>query len=243
MISVTDEGSVRVLTICRPNRRNSLDEQTVIQFRELVAHAIDDKDLQALVITGEGLLAFCAGSDMKAAQEMSMAERIEHALHGQQLMDEISQLNLLTVAAVEGYALGGGLELALACDLIVSSDTGIFGLPEVQRAAIPSWGGTYRVSKAVGLSVAKNMLLGGKYYSAQEAKQVGLVFEVVAAGQARDEAVVFAKKITEASQRHIIAEAKQLLNQGAYRSPEESRLAEFEAEKRMATGDKYGNLP
>lgn len=242
MISLIDHDSVRVLTICREKRRNSLDEETVMKMRELIAKANSDQTIRALVITGEGEIAFCAGSDMKAAQEMTVDQRIEHAQHGQQLMDEIFELDLLTIAAVEGYALGGGLELALSCDLVISGESGLFGLPEVQRSAVPSWGGTYRVTKAVGLSVAKNMLLGGKYYSSHEAAQVGLVYEVVQTGQAKDRAIELAKEISDKSDRQILAQAKDLLNRGAYRSPSESRSAEFEVEKRLTAGESYGNL-
>lgn len=242
MIEVTDHGKTKLLTINREARRNSIDEPTVQQLRELIAQANADKTTRALVITGAGTVAFCAGSDMKAAQEMTIEQRIEHALHGQQLMTELAESNLLTIAAVEGFALGGGLELALACDLIIAGDTALFGLPEVQRGAVPSWGGTFRVTKAVGLAVAKNMLLGGKKYSADEAKTIGLVLDVVPMGTSVRAALDLAELISSASEAEIFSDAKRLLSQGAYGSVSENSQAEFEVEKRLTAGENYGNL-
>ena len=240
MIEVNNYGVVRVLKISRAHRRNALDETTIVQFREAIREANNDANLRALVITGEGELAFCSGSDMKAAQEMTTDERIAHAQHGQELMEELNNIDLLTIAAVEGYALGGGFELALVCDLIVSSETGTFGLPEVQRSALPAWGGTYRTTKAIGLSLAKNMLLGSRFYTATEGYNLGFIYEVCQPSQACERSVQLALEIASKSKREVVAEAKKLLNANAYRSANESSAAEFEAEKRMSNLDEYG---
>ena len=243
MISVSNFGVVRVLTICRESRRNSIDEPTVAQLRSLISEANADDAVRAVVFTGEGTLAFCAGSDMKAAQELSVDERIEHSLHGQQMMDEINKLNVLTIAAVEGYALGGGFELALACDLIIAGESAVFGLPEVLRGTIPAWGGTFRLTKAVGLSVAKNLLMGGQRLNSDTAKKLGLVLEVVATGQACNTAIEIARQICEASERHILADAKHLLNNGAFGSVIENSVAEMAVETKLTSGSNYGKLP
>jgi len=243
VIQVTQHEEVRVLTICRPERRNALDNETIEQLRAQVREANADEALRAMVITGQGELAFCSGSDMKAAQEMTLEQRIEHARSGQDLMDEIASLNVLSIAAVEGFALGGGLELALSCDLIVSGSGAMFGLPEVTRSAIPSWGGTYRLSKAVGLAIARNMLLGGKRYTADEVLNLGLVLEVAPVGMAGNRAVEIAQNMTSDCPKEVVALAKELLTSGAYRSAAESKEAEFAAEAQVSAGDTYATFP
>lgn len=242
MIQVTQFDAVRVLTISRPKRRNALDNETIAQLRAEVRKANSDETLRAIIINGEGELAFCSGSDMKAAQDMTGEQRIKHARDGQDMMDEIAGLNVLSIAAVEGFALGGGLELALSCDLIVSGSGGVFGLPEIQRSAIPSWGGTYRLSKAVGLSIARNMLLGGKRYTADESCSLGLVLEVVPAGMSRDRAVEIAREMTSHSPKEVVTLAKELLASGAYRSATESKAAEFAAESQVSASDAYATF-
>lgn len=243
VIEVTNYGKVQHFAINRESRRNSLDERTVQQFRQLIREANQDSESRAIVVSGTGSIAFCAGSDMKAAQEMNLEERVEHALHGQQLMNELAESKLLTIAAVEGFALGGGFELALACDLIIAGETSQFGLPEVHRGAVPSWGGTFRVTRAVGLSVAKQMILGGKKYSAYDAKQIGLVFDVVAEGNAVSTALDLADSIISACEREVFEEAKNLINDGSLRSDRENSKAEYEVEKRLCARETYGKLP
>lgn len=240
MLNVTDIGPVRVITINRPERRNALDDATVTELREVVRASGGDAGVRALVVAGQGEVAFCSGSDMKAARDMTVAERISHAQNGQELMDEIHATPLLTIAAVEGWALGGGLELALACDVIIASPTGKFGLPEVQKGAIPSWGGTHRLTRAIGLAVAKNMLLGGRVYTAAEAHHAGWLLEVVPAGTTVPRAAEIAVSMTEVASRELLATAKNLLNAGAHRSPVESSVAEFAAERMLAGLDGYG---
>jgi enoyl-CoA hydratase len=243
VIEVTHHGKVQHFVINRESRRNSLDEPTVQQFRKLILEANQDSKTRAIVVSGAGSIAFCAGSDMKATQEMNLEERIEHALHGQQLMNELAESKLLTIAAVEGFALGGGFELALACDLIIAGDTAQFGLPEVHRGAVPSWGGTFRVTRAIGLAVAKQMILGGKKFSASEANQIGLVFDVVSHGNAVSAALDFADMITSACEREVFEAAKQLINEGLLRSDSENSEAEFEVEKLLCARETYGKLP
>lgn len=240
MIDATDSGPVRAVVIRRPERRNALDDASVTQIRERVRQACDDPEARALVFAGEGTLAFCSGSDLKAARTMTAAERVAHARNGQQMMDEIHNAPLLTIAAVEGWALGGGLELALACDLVVAGETAKFGLPEVQKSTIPSWGGTHRLTRAVGLSVAKNMLLGGRVYSAAQAHGFGLVLDVVPEGMALAAACGTAERMCAESVRDVLATAKALLNAGAHRAPTESARAEFEAECALAQAEGYG---
>lgn len=240
MIEVESSDAARVITICRPERRNALDDGTVTRIRAEVRAASADEAVRALIFTGEGGLAFCSGSDLKAAQLMSPAERTAHAKNGQEMMDEINSSPLLTIAAVEGWALGGGLELALACDLVIASETAKFGLPEVQKATIPSWGGTHRVTRAVGLSTAKNMLLGGRTYTGAEAFSLGLALELVTAGGALDAARAVAERMCSGSSRGVLATAKGLLNDGAHRAPGLSSKAEFDAECELAALEGYG---
>jgi enoyl-CoA hydratase len=240
VITVTDSGAVRTVTINRPERRNAIDDAAVTQLREVVRITGADPAVRALIVTGEGDVAFCAGSDLKAAREMTLAQRIAHARNGQELMDELHAVPVLTIAAVEGWALGGGLELALACDLIVAAESGKFGLPEVQKATIPSWGGTHRLTRAAGLATAKNMLLGGRIYSAAEAHAAGWVLAVVADGQAHLQAAEVAALMCQESSRDLLATAKELLNAGAIRDPQASSAAELAVEEALASQEGYG---
>jgi enoyl-CoA hydratase len=169
-----DEHVARV-TIMRPETLNALDGELLLELAMAFDLAESDADVRALVITGEGR-AFVAGADLGALAQITdgFAGR-ETALAGQDVMNSLAALPFPTVAAINGFALGGGLELALACDLRVATPAAKLGLPEVTRGLIPGYGGTQRLQRLIGLSRATDLVLTGRMVSAEEAFGFGLV--------------------------------------------------------------------
>ena len=212
-LRVEGDATVVSITINRPRRRNALDDATL---HALVA-ALDDaarSGSTAIVLSGEGTVSFCAGSDIKELAGQTLPERIAHTDLGQTAGDRLEQSPCVVIAAIEGYCLGGGLELALACDLRIAGSGSTLGLPEVQIDALPSWGGTYRLPRVVGIGRAKEITLFGRRLDAQEALAWGLVSEVVPQGGARERALEVARGLAGAAARETVVRAKQLINGG-----------------------------
>jgi enoyl-CoA hydratase len=172
------EGHVARLTIMRPETLNALDEDLLMELAMAFDLAESDVQVRALLITGEGR-AFVAGADMASLAQIGdgFAGR-EAALAGQDVMNSLAALPFPTIAAINGFALGGGLELALACDLRVAAHGARLGLPEVTRGLIPGYGGTQRLQRLIGLSRAVDLVLTGRMVSAEEAHAFGLVHRV-----------------------------------------------------------------
>jgi enoyl-CoA hydratase len=172
------EDHVARVTISRPDALNALNDELLIELATTFDLAQADVDVRALVITGEGR-AFVAGADLATLRSISdgFAGR-ETALAGQDVMNSLAALPFPTIAAINGFALGGGLELALACDLRVASPTAKLGLPEVTRGLIPGYGGTQRLQRLVGLSRALDLVLTGRMVGADEAHAMGLVHRI-----------------------------------------------------------------
>jgi enoyl-CoA hydratase len=212
-ISVDSAGKVVTITIQRPARRNALDDATLIALRDAFAQANRD-GAAAIVWTGEGTVSFCAGSDIKELAGQSVPERVAHTELGQSVGDAIEDSRAVVIAAIEGYCLGGGLELALACDLRIVGATATMGLPEVQINALPSWGGTFRLGRVVGIARAKELAIFGRRLDAAEAVAWGLASEQVAEGAALGRALEIARALTGASDVATIARAKGLVNAG-----------------------------
>lgn len=173
-------NGVWVLTINRPSALNALNSTVLNElgdfFRQIGEMKYDNA--RALVITGAGEKAFVAGADIKEMSGLSTEEAKQFAQRGQSVFQEISLLKIPVVAAVNGFALGGGCELALACDYIYASEKASFGLPEVSLGLIPGFGGTARLARAVGLRKGKEMTFTGNRVSANDALQMGLVNKV-----------------------------------------------------------------
>jgi enoyl-CoA hydratase/carnithine racemase len=207
-------GGVRVLVIDREERRNALDTVTVRALRQGLEAAHEDTDTRAVVLASAGTRSFCAGQDVKEMETLGAGEQLGATVAGQRLMDEIEQHPCPVVAAIEGYCLGGGLELALACDVRVAGADAVFGLPEVGRDLLPTWGGHYRLSRVVGLGRAKAIGLFGQRLDAPSALDAGLLLEVVETGAARERAVALAGEACAGNGRRTVAVAKMLLTTG-----------------------------
>jgi enoyl-CoA hydratase len=177
-IKIEKRGAVTVLTLSRPEALNALNAQLLGDLERALADLRADRSSRAVVVTGEGGKAFAAGADIKEMRDLGPEGALELALRGQRVLKSLEDLPQMTVAAVNGFALGGGLELALACDFIVASNKARLGLPEVSLGLIPGYGGTQRLVRLVGYGWAKRIVLTGEMLAAEEARALGLVTEV-----------------------------------------------------------------
>ena len=190
------EDGIRVVTVDRPEKLNALNAQVLEELGREIAAAGTEKALRCLVITGAGEKAFIAGADIGELAKLTPIEGREHSRRGQALVDSIEQLPVPTIAAINGYAYGGGLELAMACALRVASENARMGLPETSLGIIPGYGGTQRLARHVGRARAFELVLTSeKGLSAAEAERIGLVNRVVPPGQALPVALEIARKI------------------------------------------------
>jgi len=168
-------GAIGTLTINRPQALNALNAQVIAELEQFLKVAQADKTLRALIITGQGEKAFVAGADIKEMEQMPPAEGQKFAERGQRVFQMLEDWSVPSIAAVNGFALGGGLELALACDFMIAAKNAKLGLPEVSLGLIPGYGGTQRLSRNVGRSLARLMTLTGDIYSAEQCAAWGLV--------------------------------------------------------------------
>jgi enoyl-CoA hydratase len=173
----------------------------------------------ALIITGEGKKAFCAGSDLKALASYSAEDAEHHTFLFQQLTETIDELPCATIAAIEGACLGGGLEIALACDFKVASRSSWFGFPEINVGALPTGGGTIRAPRAIGLARTREMMIFGEPIDSEMALRYGLISETVPEGTARLSAAKRAQALAGRTNREAIKLLKAMLVTGAALSP------------------------
>jgi enoyl-CoA hydratase len=180
---IEDQEGVRWITLNRPDKLNALNRATVAELDQAVAAAGDDAAVHAVVITGAGEKAFVAGADISELNTLGPVEAKEFALKGQAVFNRIERLRKPAVAAVNGFALGGGCELAMACHMRIASSNAIFGQPEVKLGLIPGYGGTQRLPRLVGRGRALELLLSGRNVGAEEADGIGLVNAVCEPGE------------------------------------------------------------
>jgi enoyl-CoA hydratase len=170
------DGRVATLTVSRPDVRNALDGETVAEFHRALEEASAAR-AAVLIVTGQGDKAFVSGADISSIRERRRDDAL--ASINSRLMAAVEAHEAVTIAAVNGFALGGGCELALACDLRVAAENAVFGLPEPSLGIIPGAGGTQRLPRIVGLGRAKEMILTGARWDARQARDAGLVSQVV----------------------------------------------------------------
>lgn len=209
------EKGVWVLTINRPDSLNALNSQVLTDLSDFVRQLgeMDFDTVRCLIITGQGEKAFVAGADIKEMADMSPQQSLAFAERGQSVFQELNILKIPVIAAVNGFALGGGFELALACDFIVCSDNAKFGLPEVSLGLIPGFGGTQRLATAVGLRKARELIYSGEMVTAQDAKTLGIVSDVVPQAELMN---AIMKKVNMILTRGPVAifESKKAINAG-----------------------------
>ena len=179
VVSVHDDGSVATLTLNRPVARNAINRAMAAELSTALAVLADRPELRALVVTGAGDRAFCAGADLQERADLSAAERSAHTAAIEAAAETLAAFPVPTVAAVRGYALAGGAELALACDLRVAGTDAVFGFPEVRIGIFPGAGGVLRLPRSVGRGAARDLLFTGRRVAAEEAFRLGLIDRLV----------------------------------------------------------------
>jgi len=174
---------IATITINRPEALNALNEETINEILARLKDAENDENIKVIVITGAGDRAFSAGADLKMMKGASPVRGTELSRHGQQLCNYVEAMGKPVIAAINGYALGGGIELAMACDIRIASENAQIGQPEINVGLIPGWGGTQRLPRYVGKGIAKEMIFTGKRIDVKTAERLGLVNAVVPADQ------------------------------------------------------------
>lgn len=223
------EGKIAFVTVNRPDKLNALNfkviEELTAAFDELEA----DPDVRAIVMTGAGPKAFIAGADISELNAVPGAvQGASHARLGQRLCARIENLHQPVIMAINGFALGGGLELAMAGDIRIAAETARLGQPEINLGLIPGFGGTQRLPRLVGKGMAKLMIFGGDHITAPEALRIGLVDRVVPADALREEARKLALNLAKKAPV-ALAKAKEAINQGL--EVDLDRGCEIEADK------------
>ena len=175
MIRVDRDDAVAVLTVDRQDALNALDVATLTELRDRLREAAEDADVRALILTGAGEKAFIAGADIKYMSGLDVEQAKAWGALGHEAGRLLETMPKPTIAAVNGFALGGGCELALACDIRYAASGAKLGQPEVNLGIIPGWGGTQRLARVCGLGVAKELIFTGRVVGAEEALRIGLV--------------------------------------------------------------------
>lgn len=205
------EGGICWISLNRPDKLNCM----TVEMHELICEALDeaegDGSVGCIVITGAGNRAFCAGADVAQLGRLSPYEAKEFSEKGHKTLTKILLHPKPVVAAVNGYALGGGCELAAACDFRIASEKARFGQPEINLGLVPGWGGTQLLQRIIGPARAKEMIMTGAMLNAQEAQHLGLVNKVVEADELNEEVRAFAESLSRGPNMALM-EAKRLVN-------------------------------
>jgi enoyl-CoA hydratase len=211
---IEDRGPVRIITINRPEVLNALNPTVITDL----SHALEDlgraEGIRGVVLTGAGEKAFVAGADIAAMQDMNSQQALIFASQGHAVGEMIANAKVPVIAAVNGFALGGGCEMALACDFIYASNKARFGQPEVKLGVIPGFGGTQRLLRRIGMARALELCVTGDMIRADEAYRIGLVNKVFEPAELLDAAIKCVEGIS-AMGPLAVAEAKRVIHQGA----------------------------
>jgi enoyl-CoA hydratase len=211
-ILVAEDNGIATITISRPEKLNALNKATIAEVNAAFASLEKNENVRVIIITGSGEKAFVAGADISEFVNFSIEEGAELAAQGQELMtDFIENLKKPVIAAVNGFALGGGLELAMSCHIRIASENAKMGLPEVTLGVIPGYGGTQRLPQLVGKGKAMEMIMTAGMVTAEEAKSLGLVNHVVPQAELLEFCNGIAQKIMRNSP-HAISKAIKAVN-------------------------------
>ena len=210
-LKIEEQGSVAILTIRAPKSLNALNS-TILGEMDQYLSQFDCNKYRCLIITGDGEKSFVAGADISEMATLSMQEAQAFGSRGAAVFRMIETLHVPVIAAVNGFALGGGCELAMACDIRICSDNARFGQPEVGLGIIPGFSGTVRLSRLVGMGMAKQLIYTGKNIKADEALRIGLVNAVVPQAELMDKALEMANQIA-ANAPLAVKAAKQCINE------------------------------
>ncbi|MGE0560198.1 MAG: enoyl-CoA hydratase/isomerase family protein [Flavobacteriales bacterium] len=203
-IIIEQKENIAVVTINRPNQLNALNKETISELSNAFKNLENDKEVRVIIVTGSGEKAFVAGADIKEFFEFDVTQGKKLSAHGHQILfDLVENLTKPVIAAVNGFALGGGLELAMSCHFRVVADNAKLGLPEVTLGVIPGYGGTQRLAQLVGKGRAMEMIMTAKMISAQDAVNYGLANHVVPQDQLLSTCLDIATKISKNSSTAI----------------------------------------
>jgi enoyl-CoA hydratase len=232
-LEIEDRGAARIVRVSRPKALNALNPQVIAELTrmlEALAKQIEGGDwsIRGLVLTGAGDKAFVAGADIAAMVDMGRDEAMSFASSGHAVGEMLANLPIPAIAAVNGFALGGGCELAMACDFIVASEKAKFGQPEVKLGVIPGFGGTQRLLRRVGLARALELCVTGEMIRADEALRIGLANRIVAPDALLDTCLGLVETIAKMGPL-AVAEAKRVLHRGAELPLEAGNQLEVEA--------------
>ena len=211
-IKYSEEDQISLITISRPKALNALNSQVLDELSQAL-DAIDTSKISALIITGEGEKSFVAGADISEMSSLSKKEAEEFSKKGNDVFRKIETFEIPVIAAINGYALGGGCELSLSCDIRISSDNAIFGQPEVGLGITPGFGGTQRLSRTVGIGMAKQMIFTGQNIKADEALRIGLINAIYPQNELINEAKKLALTIAKNS-KNAVKLSKKAINDG-----------------------------
>lgn len=194
-IILEKKNHVGIITVSRPKALNALNTETLKELDEAIDMVNSDEDIYVLVITGAGEKAFVAGADISEMKDKNVSGGRQFGILGNKVFRKIEILQIPSIAAVNGFALGGGCELSLCCDIRIASENAKFGQPEVTLGITPGFGGTQRLPRTIGAARAKEMIYTGKIVKAEEALEIGLVNKVVTLENLMKEAMELAEKI------------------------------------------------
>ncbi|MGQ0791230.1 MAG: enoyl-CoA hydratase/isomerase family protein [Nitrosopumilaceae archaeon] len=195
LVTTSKSDGICTVKINRPDKLNAMNMNVAKELVNIFENLGKDDTVKVIILTGEGDKAFSAGADIEYMSKISPDESEEYAKLGQLVTATVENVKQPTIAAVNGFALGGGCELAMSCDIRIAADTAKMGQPEVTIGIPPGWGGTQRLMRIVGIAKAKEMVYTGKMIKAEEAKEIGLVNHVVELSTLMDETMKMAKTI------------------------------------------------
>ena len=207
------EEGIATLTFNRPKALNALNSELLDEMSQTLDAVAANEDVRVLILTGSGDKAFVAGADITELARCNVLQAKVFATKGQNVIGKLQCLDIPVIAAVNGFALGGGSEIALACDFIIAAENAKFGLPEITLGIIPGFGGTQRLPRLIGSNMAKEMIFTGKMISAAEAHSIGMVNRVVSADALMTDVMNTAKAIYQKGKVSLRA-AKQVINAG-----------------------------
>lgn len=212
-VLIAKEGHVATITINRPKALNALSTAVLTDLNAALDEVAADQDFYALIITGAGEKSFVAGADIAEMKDKSVEEAAEYGKFGNAVFRKIETFRCPVIAAVNGFALGGGCELAMSCDIRVASENAVFGQPEVGLGITPGFGGTQRLARLVGAGIAKEMIYTARNIKADRVAQIGLVNKVVAAEELSATVMKMAQGIAK-NAPIAVAYAKKAINNG-----------------------------
>ena len=211
-ITFTKDSNIGIITINRPEKLNALNSEAFDELERVVEFIKDDSEILVAIITGSGEKAFVAGADIKELNKCNIDSGKDFARKGQKVFDKIENLGKPVIAAINGFALGGGCELALACHIRLCSENAKFGQPEVNLGIIPGYGGTQRLARLLNTSIAAQYILSGDMINSDEALRIGLVNNVYTQSELMSYALELAAKIASKGQVAIGFALKSILS-------------------------------